>query len=425
MTDRTARSLLRASRDDAGRSRRSGFLLLLVVSSIILSLCMGLRQSLGIFLPPVTVDLGISASAFSFAIALHNIVCGASQPVVGMLGDRFGARPVVLGTAVIYAAGMWLMATATSALWLDVAGVLIGIGVAGCGFGVLIGLVSRAAAPERRSQAVGTVAAAGSVATMVLAPLGQTLIVQFGWRTALLVFAAVAALMAVLALFLAHEGKKATPGAAPESDDRPAGLVLRQALRHPGYIAMTVAFFACGFQLLFITTHLPSYLQLCGLPPTVGASALGVIGICNAIGTYGIGHLGARFSQKRLLALVYLLRTVAIVLYVLLPPSAATTMIFAAAMGLLWLSVVPLVSGILGRLFGMRHFNTLNGIVFFSHQLGSFCGAILGGLAYDLTGGYGLGWSGLVAIGLIAFLLQWQMDETPPDRIPVGQPATA
>jgi predicted MFS family arabinose efflux permease len=425
MTERVAASSTLSLPAAAGRRRRREFLTLLVLSSVILSLCMGLRQSLGIFLSPVTVDLGISASAFSFAIALQNIVWGASQPVVGLLGDRFGARPVVLATALIYAAGMWLMAASGGTIGLNVAGALIGVGVAGCGFGVLVGVVSRAAPPERRSQAVGTVAAAGSIATMVLAPLGQSLIAEFGWRIALLVFTGIAASMAVLALALAREGEGAAAGVAADTDDRPLRLVLRQALRHPGYLAMTVAFFACGFQLLFITTHLPSYLQLCGLPPSVGASALGVIGICNAIGTYGIGHLGARFSQKRLLALAYLLRTVAIVVYVMLPASTVTTMIFAAAMGLLWLSVVPLVSGILGKLFGMKHFGTLYGIVFFSHQVGSFCGAILGGLVYDLTGGYGLGWSGLIAIGLIAFLLQWQMDERPPERIRAGEPAMA
>jgi len=293
--------------------------------------------------------------------------------------------------------------------------VLIGIGVAGTGFGVLIGVVSRATPPARRSQAVGTVAAAGSIATMVLAPLGQSLIDGFGWRSAMLAFALIAASMALLALWIVAPEAPAAAGAV-EEDERSLGEVLRLALRHPGYLAMTAAFFACGFQLLFITTHLPSYLALCGVPPAVGASALGVIGICNAIGTYAAGQLGARYSQKHLLALIYLLRTVAIITYVLLPVSAASTLIFAAAMGLLWLGVAPLVSGLIGGIFGMKHFNTLYGIVFFSHQVGSFCGALLGGIAFDLTGSYTLGWSALVAIGLIAFLLQWRMDARMPAR---------
>ena len=401
--------------DSPAAPRRASLLMLMLMSGVIISLCMGLRQSLGIFLRPVTVDLAISASAFSFAIALQNIVWGASQPFVGMLADRFGARPVLMVTALIYGAGMWLMAVSPGELGLDVAGVLIGIGVAGTGFGVLIGVVSRATPPARRSQAVGTVAAAGSIATMVLAPLGQSLIDGFGWRSAMLAFALIAASMAVLALWIVAPEAPAGAGAV-EEDERSLGEVLRLALRHPGYLAMTAAFFACGFQLLFITTHLPSYLALCGVPPAVGASALGVIGICNAIGTYAAGQLGARYSQKHLLALIYLLRTVAIITYVLLPVSAASTLIFAAAMGLLWLGVAPLVSGLIGGIFGMKHFNTLYGIVFFSHQVGSFCGALLGGIAFDLTGSYTLGWSALVAIGLIAFLLQWRMDARMPAR---------
>ncbi|HUN48311.1 MAG TPA: MFS transporter, partial [Stellaceae bacterium] len=260
-------------------SRRGSLLLLMLMSGLVISLCMGLRQSLGIFLRPVTVDLAISASAFSFAIALQNIVWGASQPFVGMLADRYGARPVLMATALIYGAGMWLMAASGGVLGLDVAGVLIGIGVAGTGFGVLIGVVSRATPPARRSQAVGTVAAAGSIATMVLAPLGQSLIESVGWRSAMLAFALIAASMAVLSLWISAADSPAAAGAA-EEDERGLGEVLRQAFRHPGYLAMTAAFFACGFQLLFITTHLPSYLALCGVPPAVGASALGVIGIC-------------------------------------------------------------------------------------------------------------------------------------------------
>jgi|SRR5579883_554071 len=405
-----------------GATHRSNLVLLLIASALIISLCMGLRQSFGIFLRPVTADLGISASAFSFAIALQNIVWGASQPVIGMLADRLGARPVLIATALIYALGLWLMAASAGVAGLDIAGALVGMGIAGTGFGVLIGVVSRAVAPERRSQAVGAVAAAGSIATMVLAPLGQALIQGLGWRSAMLVFAGIAASMAVLALMIGRAGDTGAPDAASVADERSLGEVLRLAFRHPGYLAMAAAFFACGFQLLFITTHLPSYLALCGLPPSLGATALGAIGICNAIGTYAIGHLGARYNQRRLLALVYLLRSAAIGAYLLLAVSAASTLIFAAAMGLLWLSVIPLVSGLIGRLFGMKYFGTLYGIVFFSHQLGSFCGAILGGIAFDLTGSYALGWSALIAIGFIAFLLQWRMDERVPAGVPTPPP---
>jgi predicted MFS family arabinose efflux permease len=389
-------------------------LVLLALSAAIMSICMGLRQSLGLFMRPMTLDLGITASAFSFSLAIQNIVWGASQPLVGMLADRYGARPVLVLSALLYAAGLAVMTELGGTLGLDIGGLFTGIAIAGAGFGVLMAVVSRAVPASQRSQAVGAVAAAGSLGTLCLAPIGQQLISGFGWRAALLVFALIALSMAVLALFLReHEAADAVSDAAAESEQT-LGQALRAAATHGGYLAMTAAFFACGFQLVFITTHLPSFLALCGLPVSVGATALGLIGLCNTFGTYGVGLLGARYSQKRLLALVYLLRTLAIIVYIALPITATSTLVFGAAMGLLWLSVAPLVSGIIGRMFGLKHFSTLYGFVFFSHQLGSFCGALLGGFSFDLTGSYSLAWLSLVVIGLLAFALQWPMDDRPP-----------
>ncbi len=404
---------------------RSGWMLLLV-SAAILTLCMGLRQGLGLFLRPVTADLGISVSAFSFALALQSMVWGASQPFIGMLADRYGTRPVLIGTALVYAGGLLVMSMAGSAAALDLGGgLLIGIGIAGTGFGVLVGVVARAVPPHRQSQAVGTVAALGSLGTFFLPPIGQALMDAHGWRMALAVYAGIAACMALLALASmppAAGGK--TPSAA--DDTHSLGDVLRAAVQHPGYIAMTAAFFACGFQLVFITTHLPSYLAFCGLPPSVGASALAVIGLCNTVGTYIVGLLGARYSQKRLLALVYMIRTLSIAVYLAVPVTPGSTLAFAAAMGLLWLSVAPLVSGLIGRMFGLKHFSTLYGIVFFSHQLGSFCGAMLGGVVFDLTGSYGIAWLALIVIGFLAASLQWPMDDRPPAvRRPKLGPAAA
>ena len=391
---------------------RRPMLVLLLLSALIISLSMGLRQSLGLFLPPVTLDLGISAAAFSFSLALQNIVWGISQPFVGALADRYGARPVLVATALTYAAGLLLMVYSKGALGLDVAGFLTGVGVAGTGFGVLIGVVARAAPPERQSQTVGAVAAAGSLGTLILAPVGQALIDSFGWRAALIVFAGVAFSMILFSLPI----RDPAPARDAKTPVTPQGLgeALREAMGHRGYLAMTVAFFACGFQLIFITTHLPQYLLLCGVAPGVGASALALIGLFNTVGTYAFGLLGARYSQKRLLALIYLLRTLFIVAFVLLPVSAGSTLVFAAAMGLLWLGVAPLVTGIIARVFGLTHFNTLNGVVFLSHQVGSFCGAWMGGLVFDFTGSYDVGWAALVAVGAIAFLLQWTMDDRPP-----------
>jgi predicted MFS family arabinose efflux permease len=393
---------------------------LLLITAAILTISTGLRQSFGLFLPPMSA-IGISVSAFSFAIALQSLVWGIAQPFIGMLADRYGTRPVLAATALVYAGGLAVMAASGGALGLDIGGgFLVGLGVAGTGLGVVMGAVSRAVPLERRSQAVGTVAAAGSLGTFVLAPLGQLLIDAYGWRNALLAFALIASAMAPLALAVARGGRGHETVSAADEDERTLGEVLRAASRHPGYIAMTVAFFACGFQLMFITVHLPSYLAFCGMSPALGASALGVIGLCNTVGTYAIGLLGARYSQKRLLALVYLLRTLAIVAFLALPVSPTTTLLFAAAMGFLWLSVAPLVSGLVGRLFGLKHFSTLYGFVFLSHQVGSFCGVLLGGIAFDLTGSYSTAWAGLIGIGLLAFALQWRMDDRADRRIAVG-----
>lgn len=396
---------------------------LLGLSAVVLTLCMGVRQSMGLFQRPLATDLGISASAFGFALALQNIVWGVSQPLIGMLADRFGARPVLIGSSLVYAAGLLIMGEGGGIGGLDLgAGLLVGIGVSGTGFGVLMAVVSRAVPESRRSQAVGAVAAAGSLGTILLAPLAQTLIDGFGWRVAILAFAAIALGMAVLSMGVTERSAPVGPGRHAEIG---LGAALREAMTHPGYLAMTAAFFACGFQLVFITTHLPAFLAYCGISPGVSASALGVIGLTNAVGTYIVGLLGAHFSQKKLLAAIYLLRTVAIIIYLALPITAASTLVFAGVLGLLWLGVAPLVSGIIGRMFGLQHFSTLYGIVFFSHQIGSFCGALLGGLAFDLTGTYTLAWSSLIVIGLLAFALQWPMDDRPPVRRRAPATATA
>ena len=406
-------------------------LFLLILSGLIISLCMGLRQSLGLFMRPLTVDLGISAATFGFSLALQNIVWGLSQPFVGALADKHGARPVLIGTALVYALGLALMAFSGSVPGgLEVAGFLAGIGTAGTGFGVLIGTISRATPPERRTQTVGTVAAAGSLGTMVLAPLGQWLIGAFGWQAALLLFALIASSMALIALPVARLartlGAEGAGGGAVAQSSQPLGEALREAMKHRGFIFMTLAFFACGFQLVFITTHLPAYLQICGVPPGVGASALALIGLFNTVGTYMFGQLGARYSQKHLLAAIYLLRTLIIIAFLLAPISPTSTLVFAAAMGFLWLGVAPLVTGIIGRVFGLTHFNTLYGIVFLSHQVGSFFGAWMGGLVFDWTGRYDDGWAALIVIGFAAFTLQWLMDDRPPPvRKGLGAPVPA
>ncbi|HVP08769.1 MAG TPA: MFS transporter [Burkholderiales bacterium] len=410
---------------------RRAMILLLVLSGAIISICMGLRQSLGLFMRPMSVDAGISAATFGFAIALQNIVWGLSQPFVGALADKYGPRPILVSTSLVYAGGLLLMAFWNSATGLDAAGFMLGVGTAGTAFGVLTGVVTRAAPPERRSQTVGIVAAAGSLGTMVLAPVGQSLINAHGWHAALIAYACIASSMTVLAIPIKR--LSITLGAEPSSsiqssDSRTQllGEALREALGHRGYLFMTLAFFACGFQLVFLTTHLPAYLQLCGVAPGVSATALGLIGLFNTIGTYAFGQLGARYSQKHLLALIYLLRTLFIIAFLLLPVSATTTLVFAAAMGSLWLGVSPLVTGIIARVFGLTHFGTLYGVVFFSHQVGSFFGAWMGGLVFAAWGNYNFAWGALIVIGFTAFTLQWLMDERPPaERKSAGAPRLA
>jgi predicted MFS family arabinose efflux permease len=385
-------------------------LLLLLMSGVIISLSMGMRQSMGLFLGPLTADIGISAAAFSFSLALQNIVWGLSQPLIGAAADRYGARPVVFATGIVYAAGLVLMMLSRGAATLDVAGFLCGIGIAGTGFGVLIGVVARASPPEKRIQRIGLVSATGSLGTVVLAPFGQWLTAHYGWQAALLGFAAIAGVTALLSLSIRET---TVADARPPARPQRIGDALREAMAHRGFLQMTTAYFACGFQLIFITTHLPAYLEICGVSPTVGAQALGLIGLCNTIGTYIFGQLGARYSQKRLLALIYGARTLFICAFLAVPVSAGSALVFAAAMGFLWLGVAPLISGVIGRIFGLAHFNMLYGLAFFSHQLGSFAGAWMGGLAYTLTGNYSIAWSALIAIGALAFTLQWSADDRP------------
>lgn len=390
--------------------RTRSYILLLVASGTIISLCMGIRQSLGLFMGPITREIGVSAATFGFSIAVQNIVWGISQPIVGAFADRYGPRIALIITGLIMAVGILVMALSGGALGLNVSGFLIGLGIAGVGFGIVVGVVTRATPPERRSRVVGIVSAAGSLGTMVLAPLAQALIEAFGWRGALVGFGAIALAMTALTLLIRDQpiASIGTPVARQKLRD-----ALAEAARHKGFIAMTIAYFACGFQLVFVVTHLPQYLELCGVSPTLGASAIGLIGLFNTIGTVMFGVLGDHYSQKRLVALIYLLRTIAIICFVTLPVTAASTLIFASVLGFLWLGVAPLVTGIISRIFGLAHFSMLFGLAFMSHQLGSFVGAWMGGWVFDVTGGYDWAWAALVVIGAIAFTLQWTMDDRP------------
>tara|TARA_E500000318_G_C3547086_1_gene207192 strand:- start:174 stop:1385 length:1212 start_codon:yes stop_codon:yes gene_type:complete len=384
-----------------------GLILVCIAAGTALSISMGLRQSLGLFLSPMAQISDITAGSFGLAMAVQNLAWGISQPVVGSLADRYGSRIILLCVGPVYALGLLLMAYGGTIGLFAGGGVLLGLAVSGSAFGVVLGAVSRAAPDKLRGVAVSIVSAAGSIGTLLLAPLGQYWIDHQGWQFALLAFAAIAASISLTAFLLS---KKQADTPIPKPDP---GNAIRTAFAHRGFLAMTIAFFACGFQLIFISTHLPGYLEICGLPPSVGATALALIGVFNAIGTIVIGVMGTRFGNGLMLALVYLLRTLAIAIYILTPVSLETTLVFASVMGLLWLSVAPLVSALITGMFGVANFGTLFGVMFLSHQIGSFFGAWLGGLSFDLTGDYQTAWLGLITVGLLAFLLQITADSKP------------
>ncbi|MBM3522214.1 MAG: MFS transporter [Alphaproteobacteria bacterium] len=394
----------------AGASWTGDLIIVLTVAAGVLSISMGLRQSLGLFLEPMARGAGISAASFGLAMAVQNLAWGIGQPIMGAWADRRGGRVVVAASALLFAAGLGWMSVGDRVGVLVGGGLMIGFAVAGTSHGVLVGVISREATLATRPMAVAILAAAGSLGIFVIAPLAQIFIEHDGWRSSLLVLVVVALSMAGLAALL---GGRATTGRANGSARADAISAIRIAWAHPGYVSMTVAFFACGFQLIFIAVHLPNYLGLCGLPPSVGAQALAVIGAGNALGTLVVGWLGERFGQRRVLASIYVLRTVAVAAFAWLPASVESTLAFAAAMGVLWLSVIPPVSSLITVLFGATNFGTIFGVMFLSHQLGAFAGVWLGGLSLELSGSYGFAWASLVAIGAAAALVQLRMDDRP------------
>jgi predicted MFS family arabinose efflux permease len=389
---------------------------ILVGAATMLTLAMGMRQSMGLFQTPIVKDLGITAADFSLAIAVQNIVWGLTQPFVGMLVDKYGSRPVALSGALIYAFGLVLAVNATNITVLTIGiGLCIGLALSCCASNVAMSVTSRTVSPAKRSFAMGAVSAAGSLGLMFASPLAQGLITGSGWTIALWAFVALAAVM----IPAAWAASKAD-WIRPENIAGPAqsiGQALKEATSHSGYIVMALAFFVCGLQLVFITTHLPTYLAICGIDPSVGAQALALIGLFNAFGSLAFGWLGGRYSQRFLLGGIYVVRSLIVTAYFLVPPTPTSTLFFAAAMGSLWLGVVPLVNGLVIRLFGLRYVATLTGLAFFSHQVGSFIGAWGGGLIYTALGSYDWAWKGAVIIGILAGVAQMMMNIKPVARM--------
>jgi predicted MFS family arabinose efflux permease len=389
---------------------------ILAGAAIMLSLSMGMRQSFGLFQPHMMREIGITAADFSLAISIQNIVWGITQPFVSMMADRYGARRIMVGGVLIYILSLVAMYFTTSPLLLIVGpGIGVGVALSCTGSNLAMTVTSRTVSPLKRSVAMGSVSAIGSLGLTLASPLAQSLISSGGWQLAMIAFLGLAAVMVPAAFFAGGADRievETAPG-APQS----IGNAVKEALGHSGYVVMAIAFFVCGLQLVFITTHLPTYLAICGVDPTVGAQALGLIGLFNVAGSYLFGWLGGRYSKRVLLGGIYVLRSLFITAYFITPPTATSTLIFAAAMGTLWLGVIPLVSGLVVQLFGLRYMATISGIAFFSHEVGSFFGSLGGGLIYQWLGSYDRAWQVAVVIGLIAGSMQMMMNTTPSARI--------
>jgi MFS family permease len=390
----------------------------LACGSIILMLSLGTRQSFGLFLQPMSGDLGWGRETFAFALALQNLVWGVAQPFAGMIADKIGAARVVVVAGFLYALGLVLMAYSETGLDFDVgAGILVGLGLSGSAFGVVMGVVGRAFPPGKRSMALGIVGAGGSFGQFIMLPYGQVLISQFGWFSALLVLAVSSFLIVPLASALA--GMNTAAGRGNQS----MAQAIHEAATHRGFWYLTIAFLVCGFQTIFIMVHLPAYLVDKGMTPVQGMMALALVGFFNIVGSYLCGFLGGHYSKKYLLSWIYGIRAVAIVIFIALPLTPWSTWIFAAVMGVTWLGTVPLTNGLVAQIFGVRYLSTLFSISFLGHQVGSFLGAWYGGYMFDLTGSYVTVWTVAAALGVLACILCLPIDEREMGAIPAKKPA--
>ena len=391
---------------------------LIAVGCAIALIAFGPRSSLGQFLTPLSFERGWGRETFSFAIALQNLLWGAAQPFAGAIADRFGPTRVLSAGAILYAAGLAWMAHSTSTLTLDLsAGVLIGFGLAGCSFPMVVGALGKLVPENWRSFAFGAGTAAGSFGQFLFSPLAHALIDAFSWQTALLVFSGMMLLVLPLSMVLATP--PAAPGAGglkPQSSKQ----ALVEAFGHRSYVLLVLGFFTCGFQLAFVTVHLPSYLVDRGLSADVGAWTIAIIGLFNIVGSLASGWLAGRMPKRYLLSIIYFGRALSVAAFILLPASTASTLIFAAITGLLWLSTVPPTSGLVALMFGTRWLTMLFGFAFFSHQVGGFLGVWLGGLVFESTGSYDLVWWLSVFFGVASAVINLPIVEKP-----VARPAVA
>lgn len=391
----------------------------LLCGALIVTMSMGIRHGFGFWLQPIITERGWTRETFSFAMAVQNLAWGIAGPLAGMLADRFGAWKVLIGGGLAYAAGLVLMAVTPHPLSFTLgAGVLIGIAQSGSTYAVIYGVLGRTVSAEKRSWAFGVAAAAGSFGQFVMIPLETWLISHLGWQGALYLLAGAALLIAPLALGVRERSAPAASG-----HHQSIGQALREAFGYRSFQLLMLGYFVCGFQVVFIGVHLPSYLKDHGLGLGVSTGALMLIGLFNIFGTYAAGMLGQRFPKRYLLSAIYGLRAVAIVTFISVPLTPLSVYVFAAVMGFLWLSTVPPTNAVVAQIFGAQHLSMLGGFVFLSHQIGSFLGVWLGGKLYDATGSYDVVWWLAIALGVMAMLANLPVRESAIPRGPAAQPA--
>ena len=385
---------------------------LLMAAAFLVVITLGIRQSFGLFLLPITEALGTGREVFSLGLAFQNLLWGISSPFAGALADKYGAGRIAAIGTIFYAGGLAVMAGFVTPGGMMMGHLMIGIGLGSAGVSIALGAVARAVAPEKRSLALGMVTSIGSFGQFAILPITQIFIDGYGWQVSLLLLSGLSASMLASCLLLARDEKV--------RDVRTADIakitmnsMLKTALSSTDYLLLTVGFFVCGIQVVFIATHLPTYLQDAGISPDIASWALGLVGLFNIIGSLLAGWLGSFISKKKLLAWLYLMRSLTILGFLALPPSPITALLFGAAMGLLWLGTIPLTSGLIVVFFGPAFLSMLYGITFFSHQIGSFLGAWLGGWIYDNLGSYDLMWWIIIGSGVFAFIINLMIDERP------------
>lgn len=402
--------------------RKLSMMQVLACGAMIVTLSMGIRHGFGLWLQPITQAQGWDRGTFAFAIAIQNLAWGFIGIFAGMLADRFGAFRVLIGGAILYGLGLAGMALSPNAFVFSLtAGVLIGAAQAGTTYAVVYGVIGRQIDPAKRSWAMGVAAAAGSFGQFLMVPVEGFLISGLGWQQALLVLSLFVLVIVPLAFGLREPGFSG--GAAPAKRDQTIGQALREAFKYPSFQLLMAGYFVCGFQVVFIGVHMPSYLKDNGLSPQVASYALALIGLFNVIGTYVAGSLGQRIAKRKILAAIYLGRSLAIAAFLWAPLSPMSVYIFSAVMGMLWLSTVPPTNATIAQIFGVAHLSMLGGFVFFSHQIGSFMGVWLGGLLYDRTGSYDIVWYISIALGIFAAIVNLPVREAPIARTPVPQGA--